>query len=109
MKDTPISPGSSDESPPDTVSSPDPGASDVPASTVPPMTLEQWEASQPYYPVQRVPRTAIAHLYKGGLGKVPSWIIEPKRKYVRPDWVQIFKEAAAAHAAARADNEAKGS
>lgn len=72
--------------------------------------LEEWMANQPHYPVRRVPLFAIAHFYKGGLGRPPSRLIEPKRKYVRPDWVRIFQEAKAARdAAARADNEAEGS
>lgn len=53
----------------------------------------EWLASLPHVPVRRVPREAISHLFKGSLFGPRSWIIEPKRKHVRLDWVQIFHDA----------------
>jgi hypothetical protein len=71
-----------------------PSAAPVEADTpAPRMTVEKWAASQPYRPLPRVPRTVLAHLYKDCLGRPPSRILEPQRKHVRLNWVQIFLEA----------------
>jgi hypothetical protein len=71
------------------------------------MTVEEWEASQPFRPLRRVPLSVIAHHYKDCLGRPPSRILEPKRKYVRPDWVQIFREAEERFRKAAADEARK--
>jgi hypothetical protein len=73
------------------------------------MTMKEWEASQPHYPIRRVPRTVVAHMFKGSIFGPRSWIIESARKHVRLDWVRIFREAKAARDAAAAANEAEGS
>lgn len=109
MKDNPAPREPSDDNSADPVSSTDPAASGAPASTAPAMTLKQWEASQPPYPIQRVPRTAVAHMFKGSIFGPRSWIIESARKSARINWVRAFQEAKAARDAAAAANEAEGS
>lgn len=61
-----------------------------------PMTVEEWEASLPHYPRPRPPRMVLAHIYRGVPIKPPASLFEPLKKYVRPDWVSIFREAAKA-------------
>lgn len=71
-----------------------PSAAPVDADTkTPRMTEAEWEASVGHVPIHRVPREAISHMFKGDLFGPRRWVLEPKRKYVRPDWVQIFREA----------------
>lgn len=71
-----------------------------PSKTKPPMTLEEWEASQPLYPRPRPPRWVASHIYKGDPIKPRASLFAPYKKYVRPDWVSIFREAAKARQAA---------
>jgi len=100
MKDTPNIPEPSRKNSADQVPSTGPGASDDTASTAPSVTLKEWEDNQPVYPLQRAPRSVVSHIFKDSMFGPRSWIIEPKRKGVRLDWVQIFQEAKAARDAA---------
>jgi hypothetical protein len=105
MKDNPTPRKPSHDNSADPVPSTDPSASDIPASTAKSMTLKQWEDSQSHYPIQRVPRMVVAHIFKGSIFGPRSWIIEPARKSARINWVRVFQEAKAARDAAAADSE----
>lgn len=109
MKDQSTPRAPSDETSPDPSPSTDPGTSITSESMPTSATCKQWEASQPHYPIRRVPRTVVAHMFKGSIFGPRSWIIESARKHVRLDWVRIFQEAKAARDAAAAVNEAEGS
>lgn len=79
-----------------------------PSETKPRMTVEEWEASLPHYPRPRPPRMALAHIYKGVPIKPPASLFEPYKRYVRPNWVLIFHEAAKARQEAlEAENAGK--
>lgn len=108
MKDTAAPFPPSLENVPGPPPSTNPSASAAPVAKVPSMTLEEWEHSQPHYPFHRVPRTSIAHLFKGCIKGPPSWIIEPARKSARINWVQAFQEAKAGRDAAAAADETEG-
>lgn len=85
-----------------------PSAAPVDADTkTPRMTEAEWEASVGPVPIHRVPRESISHMFKGDLFGPRRWVLEPKRKYVRPDWVQIFREAEERFRKAAADEARK--
>lgn len=93
MKDQPNPREPSVETSPNLSPSTDPAASAAPASTAPATTLKQWEASQPHYPIQRVPRTVVAPMFKGSIFGPRSWIIERACKYVKPLYPWLSQQA----------------
>lgn len=89
MKDQPNPRDHSVETSPNLSPSTDLAASAAPASTA----LKQWEASQPDHPIQRYSRMVVAHIFKDSIKGPPSWIIEPKRKYVKPVYPWLSQQA----------------